>query len=137
MDILLRPKHVARLVALIPAWALCGMIFFGFNMARAGFFTDNAHVNLVFPSIIDALALLSAAAACWSSGKLLPVTLVFLVLNGLAICLVAAALPYGQTLALVVLVQISSLFSGGACWSLLWLVTALSFPKGMRWGNGR
>jgi len=65
--------------------------------------------------------------------RLLPVLLVFLVLNGVSLVGVAIALPSGQSLALVVLLQISSLFSGGACWSLLWLVTALVFPKGMRY----
>ncbi len=45
----------------------------------------------------------------------------------------AILFPQDFAKGLVLLTQFSSLFTGGANWSILWMVTASTFPTRMRW----
>ena len=139
-------RHLVRITVLCFSWTICGLVFFGLNLSRNGFFSDNLHANLLLPGLVDFLALVLATVTCHSRQRTLPVFMVFMFLS--ALCLFAMA-PFqtctdeGATSKgwkpcpemakwLVLLTQFSSLFMGGANWSILWLVTPSTFPTRMR-----
>ncbi len=143
--IVTKPRKLAQLLVLSISWLICGLIFFGFNLSRNGFFSDSMHANLLLPGLIDFLALVLATVTCYSTRRTLAVFMVFMLFN--ALCLLAMVpiqtwngssvngdwIPCEDwTKLLIVLTQVSSLFTGGANWSILWLITASTFPTRMR-----
>ena len=43
------PKKLLQLSIFSFAWFTCGIIFFGFNLSRHGFFSDSLYTNMLFP----------------------------------------------------------------------------------------
>ncbi len=135
-----------RTVACSFCFFICGLIFYGFNLARKVFLTRSIFVNMLITGLIDFTAEVLAAVTCHSTKRTLPVFMVVMFLNGLC-CLVMApfeactsddGIEHGWEYCstphktIVFMGHFSALFTGGASLNILWLSTASAFPRKIR-----
>jgi hypothetical protein len=91
-----RPWHILTHRRLWPhtlvcayGFFICGVVFYGFNLARKVFVSSDVFVDILFTGFVDFAAEMLVAVACKATGRTLAVFNFFMFLNGLC-CLAAA-----------------------------------------------